>query len=85
MRVERGPIGPALEEDEPQAVVRVDGHAVLEAAGLGARASHVREAQGAQFIEGIGARGQGAGDDEHEVAPRSIRALIVAARIETTQ
>jgi len=65
MRVERGPIGPALEEDEAQTVVGVDGDAVLEAARLGPRAAHVLEAKGAQFLEGVGAGAEGPGNDEH--------------------
>lgn len=84
MRVERRPVGPALEEDDPQAVVRIDRHAVLEAAELGARAGHVPEAQGAQFVEGIGASVDGAGDDEHERTPSLLESAILAAQTGAT-
>ena len=65
VHVERGPVDPALEEDQAQAVVRIDGHPVLQTAGLGQRAGHVLEAQAAQRVERIGAGGEGSGDDEH--------------------
>ena len=56
VREQRLAIEPALEEHQAQAVVRIDGHAVLEAARLGARAGDVLEAQAAQLVEGVEAR-----------------------------
>src|SRR5450755_282594 len=61
-------IGPAFEEDQAQAIVRVDRHAMLEAAGLGARAGDVLEAQAAQLFERVEARLDRAGDDDHGVS-----------------
>ena len=56
VREQRIAIGPALEEHQPQAVVRVDRDAVLEATRLGARAGDVLEAQAAQLVERVEAR-----------------------------
>ena len=53
MGEQRLAIGPALEEHQPQAIVRVDGNAVLETARLGARAGDVLEAQPAQLVEAV--------------------------------
>jgi hypothetical protein len=68
VRVERGAIGPALEEHQPQAIVGVDRDAVLEAAGLGARAGDVLEAEAAQLVDGVGARLERSSDDDHAIS-----------------
>ena len=65
VREQRLAIGPALEEDQAQAVVRVDGDAVLEAARLGARAGDVLEAQAAQLVERVETGLDRSGDDDH--------------------
>ena len=65
VREQRVAVSPALEEDEPEAVVDVGGDAVLEATRLGARPGDVLKAQAAELVEGVEARVDGAGDDDH--------------------
>ena len=62
---QRLPIEPALEEDQAQAVVGIDGDAVLETPRLGARASDVLEAEAAQLVDAVEARLDGTGDYKH--------------------
>jgi len=86
VRIERGPIGPTFEKHETQAVVRIDGDAVFEAAGLAARTRDVLETRRAQGLEGIGTSSDGTSDDEHGGdLPASVGQSIVARCSETTQ
>ena len=65
VRVERGAVGPVLDEDEPVRVLDVAVHGVQQAARLRARTVYVFETQAQRLVEGVGTGLHGTGDDDH--------------------
>jgi hypothetical protein len=69
MLLQRGRIGPNLEKDEARRIFAVNLDAVMQTAGLGARAMHMLKADASQILEYGGVRDQIARHDDHARAP----------------
>jgi hypothetical protein len=65
MDLQRGFIGPLLDEHQPQRVLAIDMHGVRDASGLFPGAMHVLEAQFPDLIERVLSRGNTTRDDDH--------------------
>ena len=67
MRCQRGAVGPLLEKHQPERILAVDMHRVRDASGLGARAMDMLKAQSPYLVKAVGAGGDAAGDDDHDL------------------
>jgi len=65
MRVERGAVGPVLDEDQVVRILDVVVHGVQQAARFAARSPDVLEAQAHDLVDRLGTGSDASGHDDH--------------------